>query len=120
VPARGETEIRCLGLVGSFHAGVGRFRTIALDTTYLQLSGAGQIDLGAEMLALKLHPMARLAGSSVSVPVLVEGSFRAVRGRLDASGLDELGLFIDAWFGGDRPPRTCSEAGLAPPRTEVR
>lgn len=119
VPARGETEIRCLGLVGSFSAGVGRFRTIALDTTYLQLSGAGQVDLGAETVSLKLHPLARLSGSSVSVPVVVEGPFRAIHGRLDASGLDKLGLLIDAWFGGDRP-RTCSDAGLAPPRTGAR
>ena len=117
VPAQGETGISCFGLVGSFQAGVGRFRTIALDATYLQLSGAGQVDLGAETLALKLHPLAHLAGSSVSVPVLVEGPFRAIQGRLDASGLDKLGLFIDALFGGDQP-QTCSDAGLTPPRPE--
>jgi AsmA protein len=119
VPAQGETAIRCFGIVGSFNAGVGRFRTIALDTTYLQLDGAGQVDLGAETVALKLHPLARLSGSSVSVPVLVEGPIRAPHGRLDASGLDQLGLLIDAWFGGDQP-QTCSDAGLAPPRTDAR
>jgi len=114
VSPQGETAIRCFGIVGSFNAGVGRFRTIALDSTYLQLDGAGQIDLGAETLALKLHPLARLSGSSVSVPVLVEGPLLAPHGRLDAAGLDELGLLIDAWFGGDQP-QTCSDAGLAPP-----
>jgi hypothetical protein len=119
VPARGETAIRCFGIVGSFNAGVGRFRSIALDTTYLQLNGAGQVDLGAETLALKLHPLARLSGSSVSVPVLVEGPLQAPQGRLDASGLDQLGLLIDAWFGGDQP-QTCSDAGLAPPPTVAR
>jgi len=119
VPAQGETAIRCFGIVGSFNAGVGRFRSIALDTTYLQLDGAGQVDLGAETVALKLHPLARLSGSSVSVPVLVEGPIRAPHGRLDASGLDQLGLLIDAWFGGDQP-KTCSDAGLAPPRTDAR
>jgi len=113
VPTLGQTAIRCFGIVGSFNAGVGRFRTIALDSTYLQLDGAGQVDLGAETLALKLRPLARLSGSSVSVPVLVEGPLRAVQGRLDASGLDKLGLLIDAWFGGDHP-QTCSDAGLAP------
>jgi uncharacterized protein involved in outer membrane biogenesis len=56
VPAEGETAIRCFGIVGSFNSGVGRFRTIALDTTYLQLAGAGQVDLRAETVALKLHP----------------------------------------------------------------
>jgi AsmA protein len=119
VSAQGETAIHCFGVVGSFNAGVGRFRTIALDTTHLQLDGAGQVDLGAETLALKLHSMARLSGSSVSVPVLVEGPLLAPHGRLDASGLDELGLLIDAWFGGDHP-QTCSDAGLAPPSTIAR
>jgi len=119
VPAQGETAIRCFGIVGSFNAGVGRFRSLALDSTYLQLDGAGQVDLGAETLALKLHPLARLSGSSVSVPVLVEGPLRAPRGRLDATGLDELGLLIDAWFGGDHP-QTCSDAGLALPPTIAR
>jgi hypothetical protein len=119
VPAQGETAIRCFGIVGSFSAGVGRFRTIALDTTYLQLDGAGQVDLRAETLALKLHPLARVSGSPVSVPVLVEGPLRAPQGRLDASGLDQLGLLIDAWFGGDQP-QTCSDAGLAPPPTMAR
>jgi AsmA protein len=119
VPAQGETAIRCFGIVGSFDAGVGRFRTIALDTSYLQLDGAGQVDLGAETLALKLHPLARISGSSVSVPVVVEGPLHAPNGRLDASGLDQLGLLIDGWFGGDQP-QTCSDAGLAPPPAGVR
>jgi len=119
VSAQGETAVRCFGIIGSFNAGVGRFRSIALDTTYLQLDGAGQVDLGAETLALKLHPLARLSGSSMSVPVLVEGPLRAPHGRLDASGLDELGLLIDAWLGGDQP-QTCSDAGLAPPPTDAR
>ena len=116
--AQGETAIRCFGIIGSFNAGVARFRSIALDTTYLQPDGAGQVDLGAETLALKLRPLARLSGSSVSVPVLVEGPLHSPHGRLDASGLDELGLLIDAWFGGDQP-QTCSDAGLAPASTNA-
>jgi uncharacterized protein involved in outer membrane biogenesis len=119
VPAQGETAIRCFGIIGSFAAGVGRFRTIALDTSYLQLDGAGQVDLGAETLALKLHPLARISGSSVSVPVVVDGPLHAPNGRLDASGLDQLGLLIDGWFGGDQP-QTCSDAGLVPPPAGVR
>ena len=36
--------------------GDGHFRTIAVDTTHLELDGSGQVDLGAETLALKLPP----------------------------------------------------------------
>ena len=114
VPVEGETTIHCLGLVGAFSKGVGRFKTIAVNSTYLELSGAGEVDLGKETLALKLHPLAQLTGSPVVVPVLVDGPFRAIQGRLDASGLDKVGLLIDALFGGD-DPKTCAEAGLVPP-----
>lgn len=116
VPLQGETAIHCFGLIGVFKRGIGRFDTIAVDTSYLELNGVGQIDLGTETVALKLHPLAQVYGSSVSVPVLVEGPFRDLQGRLDASGLDQLGLMIDAWFGGDRPT-TCSDAGLVRPHS---
>ena len=111
VPEQGETQLQCLGLVGSFSNGVGLLKTIALDTTYLKLDGSGQVDLGRETVALKLHPMALISGSPVSVPVVVEGPFHAVHGRLDAGGLDKLGLFVDGLFGGDRSS-ACSDAGL--------
>lgn len=115
VPAQGDTAVRCFGLVGSFSKGVGRFDTIAVDTGYLQLSGNGQVDLGAETVALKLHPLARLAGSKVVVPVLVTGPFRNIQSGLDANGFDKVGLLIDALFGGDKP-KICLAAGLVPVR----
>lgn len=113
VPQDGETAVRCLGLVGSFSKGVGHFPTIALETTHLQLEGVGQIDFGQETLALKLEPMAQVAGSAVAVPVLVEGSFRSFKGRLNATGLDKLGFVLDAMFGGDKT-EACAKAGFAP------
>jgi uncharacterized protein involved in outer membrane biogenesis len=116
VPAQGDTDIHCFGVVGSFDNGVGRLRTIAIASTYLELVGSGKVDLGDETAALKLQPMAQIAGSSVSVPVVVEGSLRSLQGRLDASGLDQVGLMIDALFGGDKPD-TCTDAGLVAPRT---
>jgi hypothetical protein len=42
-------------------------------------------------VAFKLHPLAQVSGSPVSVPVLVKGPCRAIQGRLDATGLDKLG-----------------------------
>ena len=90
-----------------------------MDTTYLQLAGVGQVDLRREAVAFKLHPLAQVSGSPVSVPVLVKGPCRAIQGRLDATGFDKLGLLIDGLFGGDYPD-TCSDAGLAPPRANPR
>jgi uncharacterized protein involved in outer membrane biogenesis len=119
VPAKGETTLRCLGLAGSLAKGVGRFKTIALETTYLSLGGVGQVDLGQETMALKLNPLARISGSPVSVPVVIEGPFRALNARLDADCFDKVGLFIDALFGGDHPD-TCSDAGLIVTRSKGR
>ena len=53
------------------------------------------------------------------MPVLVKGPCRAIQGRLDATGLDKLGLLINGLFGGNHPD-TCSDAGLAPLRANPR
>ena len=113
VPAQGETALRCLGVAGAFDHGVARLRTIALETTYLSLEGAGQVDLGRETVAFRLNPLAQVSGSAVSVPVVVEGPFNAIAGRLDADAFDKLGLLFSAWFGGDHPT-ACADAGLLP------
>ena len=119
VPAQGETALRCLGLAGSFGNGVARLRTIALETTYLSLQGAGEVDLGRETVLLRLSPLAQVGGSPVSVPVVVEGPFRAIAGRLDADAFDKLGLLFNGWFGGDRQT-ACADAGLVPGRAPGR
>ncbi len=113
VPVQGDTVLRCFGLIGTATNGVLRLRTIALDSTYLTLSGIGEIDFGQQTVALKLHPLVRVGGSPVAVPVVVNGPFNAIAGRLDATGLDKVGLLIDGLFGGDKP-ETCGDAGLVP------
>ncbi len=111
VPPTGQTRLACLGIAGAFAKGVGTFRTIAMETTYLSLGGVGQVDLGRETVAFQLSPLARVAGAPVAVPVVVEGPFRAVKGRLEATGLDKLGLLFDGLFGGDTSD-ACAKAGL--------
>ena len=115
VPPAGETRLECLGIAGSFQAGVGTLRPIALETTYLSLEGVGQVDLGRETVALRLQPLAQVAGSPVAVPVVVQGPFRSVSGKLDAGGLEQLGFLLNGIFGGDTSA-ACEKAGLAPRR----
>ena len=115
VPVEGETVLRCFGLIGAASDGVLRLRTVALESSHLSLSGDGQIDFRRSTVALKLHPLVQVGGSPVAVPVVVGGPFGAITGRLDASGLDKVGLLIDGMFGGDAP-ETCSDAGLVPAR----
>lgn len=113
VPAQGETALRCLGVKASFQGGIGKLGPIAMETTYLVLAGEGTVDLGQERLTLNLKPLATVAGSRVEVPVVLEGPFRRLSGRLDADVFAKLGLMVDGLFGGDRPT-ACADAGLLP------
>lgn len=115
VPREGETDVRCLGMNVAFRAGVGVLKPLALEATHLVLEGEGTVDLGRETVALRVRPLAQVAGSRVAVPVVVEGPFRAVSGRLEAGGLDKLGFLLDGVFGGDRAT-ACVDAGLVPGR----
>ncbi|MCQ8278040.1 AsmA family protein [Acetobacteraceae bacterium KSS8] len=110
-PRGNHTIVRRFGLRGTVADGVLKLSTLALDTGSLVLSGVGTVDLVQKTLALKLHPLARLAGSRVSVPVVVKGPFAAPAISVDAGGLDKVGLLLDALFGGDHP-KTCKDAGL--------
>jgi uncharacterized protein involved in outer membrane biogenesis len=113
VPATGRTDITCLGLSATFTSGVATVRSMVLDSTYLQLAGTGRVDLGREIVALALRPLAQVGGSPVEIPVRVEGPFRAMTGELDADVFDKLGLFLTSVFGGDNQT-ICADAGLIP------
>ena len=111
VPPQGETAINCFGVIGVFSNGIGHLRTLALDTPYLEMSGTGQVDMGAETVALRIRPQAHMSGSSITVPVVIDGPFGALQSRLDASFFDQLGLLFASWGGGSSPD-TCVDAGL--------
>lgn len=113
VPQQGDTALRCLGLTATFAKGLGHLAPIALETTYLSMKGTGQVDLAHETVALRLEPLAAVSGSRVSVPVVVEGPFRRIAGRLEADAFDKIGLLFDAWVGGDTST-ACADAGLVP------
>jgi len=91
VPAQGETAIRCFGILGSFNAGVGRFRSIALDTT-LPAAGrrrAGRSrsgDAGAEAASAGapfrlVRFCAGVGGRTIACPFWPTGRLRPRRAR---------------------------------------
>ena len=108
VPAQGETALRCLGVIGSFSNGIGRLRTIAPDTTCLQLDGKDEVDFTKETEAFKVRPLARISGSSVAISMVVDGPFRSVdglsvRGDSKVNAVAEiltLQAECDAWLDG--------------------
>jgi uncharacterized protein involved in outer membrane biogenesis len=87
-----EVPIRCL--VATFGVEDGRMssRTLLMDTGVDRLVGEGTIDLAREQLELEFyeHPKELTIGS-LSSPIVVEGSFKDRKARLDRTGLLKRG-----------------------------
>ena len=80
----GRTKLRCLAVRLDAAHGVASLSTLFVDTGRLQVEGGGTLNLGEELLALRLRPLLHV-GPGVVVPVRVDGSFRHPRLTLDAS-----------------------------------
>lgn len=99
----GRSVLRCVALRADISHGAADLRALLLDTAPLRLTGGGTVDLGQEMLALHLLPLARIGGSGLSVPVDVRGTFRAPRAAVNAAGGGKgLGGLVIGALGADR------------------
>jgi uncharacterized protein involved in outer membrane biogenesis len=96
-----RSSLRCIALRGDVAHGVVDLKALLLDTVPLRLTGGGSVDLGAETLALHLLPLVRVGASGMSMPVNVQGSFRAPKAAIDASGKGFGGIIMGA-LGADR------------------
>ncbi len=85
---QGPVALRCFALRIDAASGIGTVRALTLDTSRLLAQGGGQIDLGAETLALLLRPQLRLGGNQLSVPVQIGGNFR--QPSYSVAGIDAL------------------------------
>jgi AsmA protein len=82
----GRTTLRCVAVQLTAAGGVATLHTATLDSTRLLITGTGQVDLGAETLALRLRPMLR-TGPGIVVPVRVDGGFKQAKVALDPNGV---------------------------------
>jgi uncharacterized protein involved in outer membrane biogenesis len=80
----GRTRLRCLAIRVDAAHGVANLSTLFMDTLRLQVEGGGTLNLGAESLALRLHPLLHF-GPGVVVPVRVDGSFLHPKVTSDAA-----------------------------------
>jgi uncharacterized protein involved in outer membrane biogenesis len=85
----GTSALRCLAVRLETKAGVGEFPALLIDSEPTRIDGGGTVRLGPETLALRLHPLARLGGTGVSVPVSVTGTFLDPKVAVDAAGAAE-------------------------------
>ena len=119
----GGTAIRCLAVRADIVHGVATMRALSLDTDQFALDGGGTLNLADEALSLRVHPLLRLRGAGVSVPLNVSGTLAAPRARIDVSpgavaggaetlGKAPFGLVIGALTGRNDAGDTCA-ASLA-------
>jgi AsmA protein len=100
--AQGPVPVRCLALRIDAAQGIGTVRALTLDSSRLLLQGGGKVDLASDTLALVLRPQMQVAGTEVSVPVQIKGSFAAPKvavataNTLQAAAKDAGGLKISA------------------------
>lgn len=110
---QGEIALHYLGLVGSLTKCIGLLRMIALDTTYLQVSGSGKVDFAQKTGAFKLHLLAQISGSATAGPVVLARPFRTMKGWLNADG--NCGLDVGDgrreknWYRPIAPRQTCPD-----------
>jgi AsmA protein len=111
VPAfGGDVAVRCFAARTDFAHGIGRVRTLALDTPQMAMGGDGDVDLGGETVALHLRPVVRLGGTGVAAPVSLTGGFGDLKAALDpVLGGGRVGISI----GGPAPSGEACASKLA-------
>ena len=102
----GRSHIRCLAVRADATGGVVNVSALKLDTSRLELTGGGTVNLADETLALHLHPLLRLGAAGVSAPLLVDGTLRHPLVALDpAAGSGRTSVVIGGLAG---PADSCA------------
>jgi uncharacterized protein involved in outer membrane biogenesis len=82
---RGTSALRCFAARLDARGGLATFRALYLDSARVKVSGSGTINLADEALSLRLRPLARLASTGITVPLIVGGTIMNPRARVDAA-----------------------------------
>ena len=99
----GRTAVRCLAANLVATAGDVVVGTLLLDTARLAVQASGDVNLGPELIGLRVRPTARVAGG-IAVPLRIGGTLRDPKVTLDA------GLALGALLAGDRRTDGCPAA----------
>jgi len=71
----GMSALNCFAVRMDATHGIGALRALRLDSSTLGMTGTGTLDFGTEGLDLHLRPTAGLAGTTVTAPLIVKGTF---------------------------------------------
>ena len=89
---RGSSALRCFAARLEARDGVATFHALYLDSARVKMSGSGMINLADETLSLRLRPLARLADTGITVPLIVGGTFENPKARIDAANSAQANL----------------------------
>ena len=84
----GTSQIQCFAARLDAAHGIATVRSLVLASSLLTMDGSGSLNLGAETLDLRVRPQARVAGTSLVVPMRISGPFRSPATAPDAAGAD--------------------------------
>jgi AsmA protein len=85
----GSSDLKCFAVLMQAKRGVATIQPLALSSSLLTMTGGGTMDLGPETLAMELRPQARVAGTSVVIPLRVTGAIRNPQVSVDRLGAAE-------------------------------
>jgi uncharacterized protein involved in outer membrane biogenesis len=81
-----RTKLRCFATRLDAQRGVAAVSAFVLDTGRALVQGGGVLNLGDEVLGLRLRPLVRTGGGGVVLPVRVAGPMRQPNVALDSGG----------------------------------
>ncbi len=82
---RGSSALRCFAARLDARDGLATFRALYLNSARVKVSGSGTINLADETLSVRLRPLARLADTGITVPLIVGGTIENPKARIDAA-----------------------------------
>ncbi len=71
----GMSALNCFALRLDVNGGIGTLRALRLDSSTLGMTGSGTLNFGTEGLDLHLRPTAGLAGTNITAPMVITGTF---------------------------------------------
>ena len=88
----GSSALRCFAARLDARDGRATFRALYLDSARVKVSGSGTVNLADETLSLRLRPLARLANTGITVPLIVGGTIATPNARVDAANSAQANL----------------------------
>lgn len=86
---KGGNQLKCFGARIDAEHGVATFKALALDSSILNMTGSGSVNLREETLQMTLRTQARLGGIGLLVPINLSGPIRDPSAKVNEAAAAE-------------------------------